>query len=204
MTFWETVERGEYVMIALAVILIVVVIILWARCTLLRKWGKTYGPLMARLRDQVTEGDIDNARQLCSHTPSPGAAVLEAGLKHVGDPMPEIRSAMQTRLELEKPRIEKGVIWLQALAVISPLLGLGGTLVGVIDRLRDLGESPVPVDIGTVCSQIAPTIVTTVAGLSVGICALLAMAILNSCINGSKTRIDGLSAEFADLLNEPS
>lgn len=204
MNFWETVERGEYVMIALAVIFIVIICIWWARSARLGKQRKGYATLMQRVRDHVVEGDIENARQLCDITTSPAANVLYAGLGRIGTPMTEVRAAMWDTAEIEKDKMTAGTRWLRALSVISPLLGLGGTLVGVIDRLRDLGLAGFSTDISAVCGAIAPTIVTTVAGLGVGIFSLIALTALESRIDSSKSKLDEVSIEFTNLLNEPS
>ena len=65
MTFWETVERGEYIMIALAVIFILIVCI-WIICsTRLTKQNKSYTIFMQKVRDFVVEGDIENATGVC-------------------------------------------------------------------------------------------------------------------------------------------
>ena len=98
----------------------------------------------------------------------------------------------------------RGMRWLRTFAVVSPLLGLGGTLVGMIDRLRDLGTMGPQVDTASVCGALAPTIVTTVAGLGVGIVALVFMAILEGSIARAKRKLDGVGNEFIELLNEPS
>lgn len=203
MTFWLTVERGEYVMIALAVVLIITVVIWWVRALRLSKEMNSYPGLMQRIRDHVVEGDLDNARQICGSNPSAGARVVEAGLHRVGHKIEEVVSAMKYRSDIEKEMMKRGCRWLYAFAVISPLAGLGGTLVGIIDRLRDLGESGVPVELSSVCSAIAPTIVTTVAGLGVGIFALIALTALEARIDAAERKLEELQLDFIDLLNEP-
>lgn len=204
MTFWETVERGEYVMIALAVLFIITIIVWWVRAAKLGKQRKSYPDLMHRVRDHVMEGDIDNARQICGSVDTPGAKVVETGLSRIGKSMLEVSSSMQESASIEKDAMTKGLRWLRFIAVISPLLGLGGTLVGIIDRLRDLGEVGPIVDLSMLCGAISPTIVTTVSGLGVGIFALVAMTCLDAKIDSSQRRLDELAAEFTDLLNEPS
>lgn len=204
MTFWETVQGGEYVMIALAVLFITCICVWAANSTRLGSYNKKYPDFMHRLRDLVVEGDIDNARQLCETSVTPGARVLGTGLKLMGKPMTDLTSAMQDVAALEKESMNSGLGWLKAMAVISPLLGLGGSLVGVIDHLRNLAEINAPIEINTLCGAIAPTIVTTVAGLGVGIFAIVAYSCLESRIDSSRLRISQLTIEFTDLLNEPS
>lgn len=204
MTVWDTIERGEYVMFALAALLLLAVAILWVRCMTMRKIDRSYPGLMQRLRDHVTEGDIENARQICEISDTPGSKVLCAGIGRIGHPLPEVKTAMGECGDYECRRFSKGIIWLRMIAVISPLLGLGGTLVGIIDRLRDLGGITEGVDISMVCAYLAPTIVTTVAGLVVGILALVALTCLDSRIMASRRKMEQLQHEFLDLLNEPS
>lgn len=203
MTFWETVERGEYVMIALAVILIAIVCIWWVCAVKVKAGRKSYPVMMQRVRDHVMEGDIENSRQLSLSGNTPGGRVVAAGLNRVGASMPDINSAMVAVAEIEKNRMSRGQLWLRAFAVISPLLGLGGTLVGVVDRLRDLGEMGGIVDLSMICAQIAPTIVTTVAGLGVGIFSLIALTSLEATAEISRRAIDSLKMELNNLLNEP-
>lgn len=204
MTFWETIERGEYVMFFLAVLFVLTVVIWWVRGAALRKQNKRYAMLMDRIRDHLTEGDLENARQLCAGGDNSGTRLLCAGLARVGKPMQEVRDAMTDVSRIEYSRMEEGTIWLRLLAVVAPLSGLGGTLVGIIDRLRDLGEAGAAVDTAMVSAAIAPTIVTTVAGLGVGIFALVAYACLGSRIATSRRKLDQLGIEFTNLLEQPS
>lgn len=204
MTVWECIQRGEYVMIALAVILVGCIVIWWVRGASLRKERKSYRILMQRVRDQITEGDLENARQLCRADAHSGGRMLEAGINRIGRRMDEVENGLRNEAEVEKQRFSRGARWLKTFATISPLLGFGGTLVGLTDRLRDMGEASTPVDLALICSQTAPAIVTTVAGLTTGIFALVAFAFLEASIDKSKRSLDELANDFSDLLNEPS
>ncbi|MCH5229779.1 MAG: MotA/TolQ/ExbB proton channel family protein [Muribaculaceae bacterium] len=204
MTVWDTIQRGEYVMFALGVLLIISLLIWWIRAASLVKERKGYAGLMERVRDHIMEGDIENASHICSVKSSAGARMLCAGISRVGHPLNEVVFAINSLSQTEKVSMARGSRWLRAIGVISPLLGLAGTLIGVIDRLRDLGESPVPVDTAMVCSAIAPTVVTTVAGLITGIIALFSMTCLDATVESSRRSLDELANDFYNLLNEPS
>ena len=204
MTFWETIERGEYVMFALAVIVIASVLILWIRSARLAGNRNATRKMMQKVRDYVVEGDVDNALQLCRATFSPGARVIASGLGKMGQTIAEVKDAMAETAEQESHNLSVGTLWLRTFAVVSPLLGLGGTLVGIIDRLRDMGESDVDVTTSMVCEALAPTIVTTVAGLGVGILALIFLTILEGRVGAATRRVEALGNEFLELLNEPA
>lgn len=204
MTFWDTIERGEYVMFALACLFILALCIWIARGSRLYRDRKHYSSLMQRVRDHVMESDLENALQVCKRAKGSGPGILSAGLENIGQPMSEVNTAMDYASGIEKEKMGKGLRWLKAIAVISPLLGLGGTLTGITDRLRDLGESGTAVDISSVCAALAPTVVTTVAGLGVGIFALVAMTFLEGSVATAQRQADRLCKEFTDMLNEPT
>lgn len=204
MTFWQTIQSGEYVMFALAVLFIVTVCVWWVRSASLGRESKRYPSLMQRVRDHVMEGDIENSRQICDADNTPGSRMISEGLSRVGQSMCDVESAMAKTAAIEKERMSRGTGWLRCISVISPLLGLGGTLVGVIRSLRDIGESAVPVDTSALCAAIAPCIVTTVAGLGVGVFAVIALTCLEGKVKSGANAIDKLGVKFTDLLNEPS
>lgn len=204
MTFWDTVEGGEYIMIALAVVIVVVVCILWVRSWQLHKQKKSYSDLMHRVRDYIVEGDFENAFKLCRAKETPGAFVLETGIRNMGQPIPDILRSMDTVSESEKKKLAKGARWLRFISIAAPLSGLCGTLAGITHRLYLLGAQESGVDISVMAAEIAPTIVTTIAGLITGILALLALVFLEKSIESSQTELNELEAGFINLINEPS
>ena len=204
MTVWDTIQAGEYVMFALAVILIIAACI-WITCSVVaRKRKRSYIGLMHRVTDNVEEGDLDNAARYCESKQTPGALVILAGIRRVGNPLGEIESALDFAIDSQKDRLNKPLIWLRLFSVTSPLIGFGGTLVGLTDRLRDLGNMEQPIDLAMICSETAPTIVTTVAGLVVGVFSLLALAALETSISGHTTRLKNLASDFLNLISKPS
>ena len=204
MTFWDTIQRGEYVMFALALLCIAIICIWWVKAALLSKQKRSRHIMMQRVVDHVTEGDVENARQLCQTYPTSSSRIVCTGLKNIGKPITEVKASMAEVVEIEKEKTSRGWGWLKAIAVISPLLGLGGTLTGIIDRLRDLGEQSINVDTAAVCEALAPTLVTTVAGLGVGIFAIVAMTCLEGSIKAAKRDLDEVAFEFVEFLNAPS
>ena len=203
MTFWDTIKGGDYVMIALAVIFIAGVVIFWVRCVQLSKDRERSLRMMERVKDYVMEGDIENARHQCEITKSAGSTVVNKGLKKLGSPISEVKEAILEVSTAEKGKMCRGEGWLLNFVVISPLLGFGGTLLGVTDRLRDFGEAGLDVNTATVCSALAPTVVTAIAGFGVGIVSMIFLSILKGRIKKAKGDLDAIGIEFIELLNEP-
>lgn len=203
MNFWETIQRGEYVMLALGAFILLVVVIWWVKGVTLNRQKKKYSTFIHKLRDYMIEGDIENAKQLCIYSNLPCGRTIGAGVMRLGRPMNEIREAIGDVAEIEKITMARGCRWLRLVSVVAPLLGLGGTLVGIIDRFRDLNESGVNIDVTEVCNAITPAIVTTVVGLGVGIFSLIALTFLEGTINSARKGLDEVNLEFMNLLNEP-
>lgn len=204
MNFWDIVVDGEYVMFALASLFLIVVAIWWARAYKLSSLTKKTESIMHQIRDYVMEGDIENAMHVCQSANTPGSIIILAGLKRVGRQMPEIFAAMQTAREGEIPDLQKGLRWLRAIAVIAPLAGVGGTLGGICDKLCDLSELGTTVDVAQLAGAVAPTIVTTIAGIITGVISLFAYICLEGSIDKTESRLADFEMEFTDLLNEPS
>ena len=204
MNFWETITRGEYVMFALAVLLIIVVIIWAVRASKLSSLIKKNVSMMHRIRDYVVEGDLDNAIELCQNSPNPGSRVICAGLSRVGQHMSEVSSVMSTARDAEVGNLERGKRWIYAIAVMAPLIGAAGTLAGICDGLMELADAGAFADMALLGQEIAPTIVTTIAGLGVGVFAIFAYFCLDGTIDKTKSFLANLALEFEELLNEPS
>lgn len=204
MTFWETVARGEYIMIALAVLVIIVLWIWIYKGSKIAKPSKREQSLLiSKVKDYVAEGDIDNAVSICHDSDTPLGEVMACGLTLVGHPMEEIFHAMQRETEIQKQLYLPGIHWLKYIAVVAPLLGAIGTLIGICDGFRDIANDEFIADLNIIAGSVAPTIPTIVAGLGVGILALVAMACLDSEITHATNRLNEAQKDITEILNEP-
>lgn len=204
MTFWDTITAGEYVMFALAVLLIATVWIWWARASKLRREHKGYAGMLHRLHDYINEGDLESAAGMCSAISTPGGRAVNVGINLIGNPMSQIKGAMDEVESSESPVMERGIGWLKGIAIMSPLLGAGGTLCGICDRLRDLGQSASEVTPAMICGTLAPTVVTTIAGLGVGVFAVIAWISLEGSVSKAKMKLTDVCQKFRDILNAPA
>jgi biopolymer transport protein ExbB len=135
-------------------------------------------------------GDLDAAQLACRTSPHPASRVV-AALVHALDAAPEQAEAEAKRVaSLELQRLDKGVGLLSFLAQVSPLLGLLGTVLGMVEMfmgLQEAGESNVA--ISDLASGIWKALLTTAAGLTVAVPALAGHAYLGSRIDQVRTQI---------------
>jgi biopolymer transport protein ExbB len=123
----------------------------------------------------------EDALKHCDADPRPVARVARAGLEKHGRPRSEIREAIEDAAERELVRLERRLALIGVLGKVAPLLGLFGTVTGMIDAFRKIGDvGGGPVDQTVLAGGIWQALLTTAAGLAVAIPVLLAHSILES------------------------
>lgn len=204
LSFWSLVMDGGYIMIPLAVLLIVSIYIFIERCIALHKASKSDDNFMKRIRDYIMEGDIENAVILCKRTDTPYSRLILKGVNRIGRPMNDVLVAIENTGNIEVANLGKGFTWLSTTAAGAPMLGFLGTVVGMIEAFFALANAGTSANITVLSSGIYQALVTTVAGLVVGIAALFAYNYLVSRVNRIMNSLEAKTMEFMDLLNEPS
>ena len=195
---------GGYIMIPLAILLIVSIYIFIERCIALHRASKNDATFMKRIRDYIMEGDIENAVNLCKRTDTPYARLIMKGVNRIGRPMNDVLVAIENTGNIEVANLGKGFTWLSTTAAGAPMLGFLGTVVGMIEAFFALANAGTAANITVLSSGIYQALVTTVAGLVVGIAALFAYNYLVSRVNRIMNAMEAKTMEFMDLLNEPA
>ncbi|MDR0799262.1 MAG: MotA/TolQ/ExbB proton channel family protein [Dysgonamonadaceae bacterium] len=204
MNIWELTLKGGWLMIPIFLLLFVALTVFIERILVINRVGKEDSTFMNRIRDYMHEGKIDSALNLCKSANTPYARMVEKGLSRLGRPMNDILVTIENEGTIEVAKLEKGLIWLATTAGGAPMLGFLGTVTGMVRAFFDMANAGSNVDITLLSSGIYEALITTVAGLIVGILALFGYNYLVSRINGVVTKMETRSMEFMDLLNEPS
>ena len=203
-TLWTLILDGGYIMIPLALLLLLCIYIFIERCLVISSAMRDDKSLMKRVRDCVLEGDIDNARRICRKTDTPAARLIMKGLSRIGRPMSDVLMAVENTGNIEVSRLSKGLTWLSTTAAGAPMLGFLGTVVGMMEAFFQMSAAGKASDITTLSGGISLALVTTVAGLIVGICALFAYNYLVARVSKVMTELESTTLEFMDILNEPA
>ncbi len=204
LSLWSLVMDGGYIMIPLALMLIVSIYIFVERCLAISQASKEDSTFMQRIRDYVHEGDLESAQQLCKKTDTPYARLILKGVTRIGRPMQDVLVAIENTGNIEVAKLGKGFTWLSTTAAGAPMLGFLGTVTGMIEAFYALAMAGTGANIIVLSSGIYQALVTTVAGLVVGIIALFAYNFLVSRVNRVMTGMETKTMEFMDLLNEPA
>ncbi len=204
LSFWSLVMDGGYIMIPIAILLIVVIYVFTERCIAISRAAREDSTFMNRIREYIHEGDIESAHNLCRKTDTPYSRLIDKGLSRIGRPMNDVLVAIENTGNIEVANLGKGFPWLSTTAAGAPMLGFLGTVTGMIQAFFSLANAGTSADITVLSSGIYQALVTTVAGLVVGIIALFSYNYLVARVNRVMNSLEMKTMEFMDLLNEPA
>jgi biopolymer transport protein ExbB len=190
---WELFAQGGLMMYPLTVCSVLAVAIALERGFALRR-SKIIRPEIVSVIENIHgPEDIGLALSVCKQYVGPFASVMRAGLDNRTLPMDEIRESILDQGRQEMGALQKGLVILETVASVSPLLGLLGTVLGMIRVFKDVSE--VGVGQGNLLAGgIAEAILTTAAGLFIAIPALV-------CYNFYSSRVESMVLEIEKYAN---
>ncbi len=195
--------KGGWIMIPIGILSIMAVYIFVERYFAIRNAAREDKNFMNSLKDYILNGKIDAALALCRSDNSPVSAMLEKGISRLGRSLSDVNTAVENVGKQEIAKLERGLPTLATIAGGAPMIGFLGTVMGMIDAFYNMSMAGSNIDISLLSSGIYAAMVTTVAGLIVGIIAFFAYNMLVSRIEKVVFMLESRTTEFMDLLNEP-
>lgn len=196
--------RGGWLMIPIALLSLICIYVFVERTVVLFKANREDQSFMKRIRDYIHEGELESAHNLCRKTDTPYARLIDKGISRIGRPVNDILAAIENTGNIEIAGLSRGLPWLATTAAGAPMLGFLGTVIGMVQAFYAIASSGNSANIGTFASGIYTALVTTVAGLVVGVIALFAYNYLVARINSVMNLLEQKTMQFMDLLNEPA
>lgn len=198
---WDLVLQGGWAMIPLAILSVMTIYIFVERLLSINKSLKDEKGFMVEVKSLLMNGKVDDARRLCAATNNPAARMVEKGISRIGKPMRDIVSSIENVGKLEIYQLEKRLSFLATTAGVAPMIGFLGTTLGMVKTFNAMKFNGV--EIANLSGGIMEAMVTTIAGLVVGIIAYGAYNYLVARVDKVIHSMEGASIEFLDLLNEP-
>ncbi len=199
----QLIMKGGWVMYPILLLSIMGFYIFFERYFTLRKANKDESGLFNQVRDLIKQGNLSNALSLCKQSNTPIGRMLQKGLLRIGKPIKEIEGAIENVGKLEVAKLEKNISVLGIIAGIAPMLGFVGTISGVIKIFYNISLSD-NISIGIIAGGLYEKMITSAAGLIVGILAYVGHHILNLMVDKIILKLETESIDFIDLLEEPS
>ncbi len=205
LNFFEMCLKGGWIMIPLVLMLVLAIYIFIERMIVTHQASKEDVSFMDRIKDYIYDGKLDAALKLCRDTKSPSARMIEKGISRLGRPMSDVLVAIENVGNIEVAKLEKGLSLLATISGGAPMLGFLGTVMGMVKAFFEMEQAGGnTINLSQLSGGIYTAMVTTVAGLIVGVCAYFAYNYLVGRVNEVMRRLEMRSMEFLDLLNEPA
>lgn len=198
----DLILKGGYIMIPIGVLSLISIYVLIERWITIKKANKTDKNFMNTIKDFIHNGNLEAAKALCKNTQTPVAAVIGKGLSRLGKPYKEIESAMESVGKVELSKLEKNMSILGIIAGIAPMFGFIGTISGVIKIFYNISLAD-NISIGLISGGLYEKMITSAAGLVVGVFAFVSYHALNIGVDKAVTKIETSAIEFSDIINEP-
>ncbi len=123
--------------------------------------------LIDSVTEAMAEGDVLKALQKCEQEPGPLANILSAGFSHVEEGYDVIQESISTAADLETEQIMQKLTWMSVVGNLAPMLGLLGTVQGMIAAFATLAEGAP--DVGVLAMNISQALFTTAGGLTIAV-----------------------------------
>lgn len=199
----DLIMKGGWVMIPIGVLSVIAVFLMIERFITIQRASKVDTGFMANIKTMLLDGKTDAALSLCRSTNTPIARLLEKGIKRLGKPIKEIESAVENTGKLEIYKLEKNLSYLGIIAGIAPMFGFVGTISGVIKIFYNISLAD-NISIGLIAGGLYEKMITSAAGLIVGIIAHIGFHYLNTMIDRVSFQLESTTVEFIDLIQEPT
>ena len=192
---WAILVKGGPVMIPLAIMSVMGLAVVIEKLYNLRPERVLQREIVNCVESVKTPADIPMAIKICERYDTPFANIIRTGLEGAGSPLVVVRQEMEDIGRREVRRLSRFLVVVETAAASGPLLGLLGTVFGMIRVFAVVGVAGVGQP-GILAGGIAEALITTAAGLCIGVPALIAYNFLDSRVDDFASRIES----YAHLL----
>ena len=203
-------DGGPVVIVLVALLIIIVTLIVERMLSLKKAQGReALAVYLRKVQQAVHAGDVDGAIQLSDKQRGSLAAVIGAGLRRYKEvanlsdrkaAMDEVKQAIEEATLLEVPILEKNLVAMSTIASIATMVGLFGTVIGMIRAFYSLGSGGGTPDPQQLSLAISEALINTAGGIGAGIIAIVAYNYVTTKVDGFTYMIDEASQSIVDSL----
>lgn len=195
--------QGGYMMIPIFILSFVAVYVYVERIRTIGRAAKTPGGFMDNIKKLVADGDLSGAKMLCRQSDTPIGRMIGKGLSRIGSPLKNIEVSIENVGKIEIYNLEKNLSLLATISGAAPMIGFLGTVTGMIRAFISIAQEEGAVSPKLLSAGIYEAMLTTAAGLFVGIVAYLGYNYLVTRVQKVVHNMEYTSIDFIDLLQEP-
>ncbi len=202
-TLGSLLNKGGWIMYPLYLLFAASIFVFFERLIAIRKAAKIEANFMNIVRDNILTGNLTGARNIARNTDNPVARMIDKGLQRVGKPIDNIEKSMENVGKLEMYKMERNLSILSLIAGIAPMFGFLGTIVGMLQLFSEIARQG-ELQLGSIAGGIYTKMITSATGLIVGLLAYVGYNFLTAQIDKTANKMEAASAEFLDVLQEPT
>ncbi|MEO6820235.1 MAG: MotA/TolQ/ExbB proton channel family protein [Ginsengibacter sp.] len=200
---WEVLVSGGVIMIPLAILFVGALYFFIERLIAINKASKLDNNFMRIIRDHISSGNVEAAKSFSRNNDNPVARIIDKGIQRIGKPIDAIEKSMDNVGALELYKLEKNMSIISIVARIAPLFGFLGTIIGMLALFKGIAASTEYTP-NTIADGIYIKMITSATGLIIGILAYIGHSYLAAQITRIENKMEIASAEFVDVLQEPT
>ncbi|GAB5410652.1 MAG: MotA/TolQ/ExbB proton channel family protein [Balneolaceae bacterium] len=203
-SFFDLMVEGGVLMIPILILFLISIYVIVERWSALSRSHTDTERFLSSVEGMLKSGKQTDAVAYCDDFDKPLARIIKAGIKRLGRPIRDIEDAIDNAGKKEIFFLEKKMNWLATIAGVAPLIGFTGTVTGMIEAFMDIQSLQGNVNPSALAGGIWEALITTAAGLIVGLIAFGFYNFLLGKINRSIFELENASADFIDLLQSPA
>jgi biopolymer transport protein ExbB len=202
-TFFDLTVEGGVLMIPIFMLFLISIYVIIERWSAISRSHTDTPRFLYSIENLLKSGKQSQAIGYCEDFDKPLSRIIMAGIKRLGRPIRDIEDAIDNAGKKEIFFLEKRMNWLATIAGVAPLIGFTGTVTGMIEAFMDIQSLQGNVNPSALAGGIWEALITTAAGLMVGLIAFGFYNFLLGKINRSIFELENASADFLDLLQSP-
>lgn len=200
---FDLVAKGGWVMVPIAFLFFAALYLMFERYFVIRSQTKTDANFIDNIRDMVAQGNIKSAESFAKNQRTAMGRVFEKAIGRIGSPIREIEGTIETVGQIELSRLERNMGYLGIIAGIAPMMGFIGTISGIIRIFYDISLSD-NISVGIIAGGLYEKMITSGAGLIVGVIAYTCYHLLNMMIERFTLALEVNAFEFIEVLQKPT
>ncbi len=200
---FDLVAKGGWVMVPIAFLFFCTIYLVIERFIVIRNQTKADDNFIDNVKDMVLQGNIKSAESFCKNQRTAIGRIFEKAIGRIGSPMREIESTVETVGQIEIARLERNMGYLGVIAGIAPMLGFIGTISGIIRIFYDISLTD-NISIGIIAGGLYEKMITSGAGLVVGMLAYTSYHLLNMMVEKFTLKLEMNAFEFMEVLQKPT
>jgi len=201
-SYLDFILKGGIMIYPLIVLLFFCIYVIIERYLSIKKATKMDGNMVNDVKIQLRAGRLDNAIMLAGRENTAAGNILKSGVSIIGRPISEIESVMEKTTDVEVAQMEKGLGYLGLISGIAPILGFIGTISGVIKIFHTISNTG-NLNIQTISGGLYEKMISSGAGLVVGVIAYCAYHLFNMLIDNFALKVQKQSLEIIHVIQDP-